>query len=83
MEQTRHIRELDQIADLLHENARLRALVEKRERQIVWCVRNGATLIDYYIDYAADGEIKFVKSDGTDAGLLAAIDKATGETTNG
>ena len=63
MEQTRYVRELDQIADLLHEIDRLRVLVKRSERQMVWVATHCDTAVE-------------VEFDGTDAGLLAAVRRA-------
>lgn len=85
MDQTRHVKQLDQIADLLHENARLRALVEKREKQMAAILTVNAfvypekRVLRFLLGGQGDGHVKEFPYDGTLAGLLAAVDKATGE----
>lgn len=61
---------------------RLRSLVEQRERQLVWAVgKSGAEFapLQRWIEYYDGDDFKTIECDGTDTGLLAAIDEATEE----
>lgn len=72
---------------------RLRSLVEKRERQLVWMARAGvwygSNIMRGYLlhtlEMDEDGDLcgdDRIDCDGTDAGLLAAIDEATAKETD-
>lgn len=62
-------------------SARLRALVEKRERQIVFIVRNCVGLVRNGFTIVNDNYTLEIDHDGTDAGLLAAVDEGTASPT--
>lgn len=73
-----------ELARLRAELAEARALVEKREDQLVWSVKHSAEFYDdkpvgSLLYYAAEDRRREVllDCDGTRAGLLAAIDEAT------
>lgn len=61
---------------------RLRSLVEKRERQLVWAARHDLMAYKSRILWLDGSDADFQHGldwDGTDAGLLAAIDEACPE----
>lgn len=70
------------VDSLKAEIARLRALVEKRERQIVWLTRRRPRIVwddRGHLLVVEDDTVSGIVFDGTDSGLLAAVDEAMGE----